>query len=248
MAVEAWDSTIRRLEGETWSIGTTATYLALKPGFREVKLYCAADWRLSLCPKLVHALVYTNSSATYVEYVGLGTDRSDATHVPLDALGTSDILYMGVSDPTRGFYFNIGTGANAEAATLDMEYCSAAATQASAPTFSDVASDSDGTASGGATLAVDGVYTFTLPACVRSGLGTLNAPAASVCYWYRFKPSATLSATVDILEIIPVGPNTTYGYMIGGVEYTVHLDLAHVGALVAAHASTSATVNASWIQ
>jgi hypothetical protein len=247
MAVDAWDSTIFGLEGESWSIGTTTTYLALLPNFREVKCYCAADWRLGLCPKLVHAVFYNATAGTYTEYVQSVTDRSTSTHLPLDAMIATDILYLGTSDQVAGFKIDLNaTNKNANAATLDWEYCSTAGVVGTDPTFTDVAGDSDGTASGGATLAQDGVYSFTLPACVRSVLR--SAPNTTMCYWYRFKPSTTLSATIDVEEITPIPRNTNYGYMTSGIEYNIHLDLAHVGGLVANHATTSATVYVSWIR
>ena len=120
----------------------------------------------------------------------LGTDRSSSTHVPLDALGTSDYVYLGFSEPALGVYIDVGTNVNATAATLDVEYCSTAAGVGSTIAFTDVAGDSDGTTSGGATLAQDGVYTWTLPTAWKpSYLGTAAAPLFSYCWWIRFAPS-----------------------------------------------------------
>ncbi len=314
MATEIRGQGISAVEGETKALSSTAGYVATSPGFREIKLYCASAWRLALSPQLLHAVYYNGT--TYTDYRTQATDRSSATHMPLDGMTTAHFVYLGFNEPPLGCYFDIGTNVQAEAATLDVEYCYDAATASywkvtgtisgaltvgetvtggtsgttatlvysgatyiivkvltggqfavgetisgatqtcsavtkievndTAAFFTDVAGDSDGTTSGGATLAVDGVYTWTLPAIVPSTLGTLQIPRFSKCYWLRFAPSGTLSATVDINEIIPVYKNTNYAYMEGGQEY--QFSLSGVGGIVALVAAGTPTLNISWIK
>lgn len=232
---------IKRLYGETVSLTTTAAHLAQMPGYHEVMFYCASAWRLGIAPKLAKVFVYTNATATYVDYTAQSTDRSSDTHVPLDALGTSDIVYMGFQDDCpRGVYIDVGSNVNAEAATLDVEYVSAIV--AGVNTWTDVAGDSDGSASGGATLAQDGIYTWNLPASVEA---TVNG--VSSLHWIRFKPSAALSATVDINEIIPVCVDTNYAYMEAGVPYQFSFNTERAGAFEFDHTGT-ATLDVTWIR
>ena len=261
MATAIFGSPLQSIEGETASLTTTASYLLVKPGFHEVKLYSASQWRMALSPTLLHCLYYDTSAGTYTEYKTEATDRVSTTHVPLDAMphgATGDWLYMGTSDQVLGYYFNIdGSNKNDNAATLDMEYCStavAAGTPSAGRTaiaFTDVGgSDSDGTDSSGDTLKQDGVYTWgTAPgtAWVESPLGTYDAQLYSKCYWIRFRPSATLSAAVDIVDLIPVYKNTDYAYMEPGIEYQFSLNVAKVGAFVLL-GTTTQTLDVSWIR
>src|SRR3990167_6552804 len=201
------DRRILAEEGETVTLSTTAGYLAFKPGFNAVKFYCASQWRMSLSPRLVHALVYDGT--IYTEYTASVIHRPTATHLPLDGMTTSEKLYLGCNEPFLGVYVDLhATNKNAVVATLDVEYCSTAVALGAAIAWTDVAGDSDGTASGGATLAQDGVYTWTLPTpdstWKRSALGTYAVPTHSKVYWIRMTPSTTLSATIDVEEIIPV--------------------------------------------
>jgi hypothetical protein len=109
--------------------------------------------------------------------------------------------------------------------------------------FTDVASDSDGTDSPGATLNKSGLYAFTLPSVKR---GSLVDVTSESLYWYRFTPSATLSTTIDIQEIYPACDTTNYGYMEAGTPYQFSMNLAEIGAFEFDHAS-SATLDINWV-
>jgi hypothetical protein len=156
-------------------------------------------------------------------------------------MGTTHYVYLATNEPVLGFYFGIGSNANAEAVTLDWEYCSTA--EPTAIAFTDVAGDSDGTDSIGATLAVDGAYTFTLPAIKRSSMNPYGT-----AYWYRFKPSAALSATVDINEIIPIYQNTNYGYMEAGEAVQMGINRATTSGFAIISPSGTPTLDISWLQ
>lgn len=250
MATATFGSPLLEVEGETASLTTTASYLLVKPTFHEVKLYSASQWRMALSPKLLHVLFYDTGAGTYTDYTTQATGRVSTTHVPLDAMPNDDYLYMGTSEPVLGYYFNMdGSNFNDNPATLDMEYSSTAVPGVLA--FTDVAgSDSDGTDVGGDTLKQDGVYTWgTAPGTswVRTTLGTKNAPLYTKCYWIRFKPSATLSATVDIVDLIPVYVNTNYMYMEAGVEYQFSINTAKVGAFLFLGTATQ-TLDVGWVK
>ena len=238
---------VKKERGESVSLTTTASHLLFMPGYQEVKIYCATQYRRALCPRLERVVKYTAATTTYTDYSSAAIDRVDANVVVLDAMVVTDILYLGTKTPVRGFYFNMAAGqVNANAATLDVEYMSAIS--AGTATFADVASDSDGTDSGGATLAQDGVYTFTaLPAgTVKNGRITADPLLSADLYWYRFKPSATLSASIDISDIIPISYDTNYGYSEAGSE-TFSPNIAQCGAFEFDHTSTD-TLYITWIQ
>jgi len=110
--------------------------------------------------------------------------------------------------------------------------------------FTDVASDSDGTDVGpGSTLQTSGLYSFTLPSVVRGPLAGVDNESL---YWYRFKPSATLSATVDIQSIIPACDTVNYGYLEAGMAQEFSVNLAQCGAFEFDHTATD-TLNVTWI-
>ena len=242
MAQAIFGSPVKKVYGETVSLTTTAKHLLYRPGYQEVMFYCPTAWRMGIAPRLAVVKYYDVSATSYTDYTAEATDRDNSTHVPLDAMATGDYLYLGFTDPVRGFYFNIdSTNKNANAATLDMEYCSAIS--GGVGTFTDVASDSDGTDDSGATLAQDGLYSFTLPAVVR---GAITVLGGGQLYWYRFKPSAALSATVDLIDIIPACDTTNYAYMEAGIAYQFSLNLAQNGAFEFDHTSSD-TLDVTWI-
>ena len=247
MSTTTWDKALIAQEGETASLTTTVSYLAFKPGFDGVQLYSGSAWRLALAPALLQVLYYSASAGTYTPYVTEATDRLTTTHVPLDGMATTDILYLGFSAPALGVYINMGSNVNAVDTELDVEYCSTANAVGATLAFTNVAGDSDGTDSSG-TLAQDGVYTWTLPtAWKRSTLGTQDVQIGHKCFWIRFSPVATLSATVDVLQIIPVYQNANYGYQEASTTYLFQVDRAkHSGFTL--KGSTSQTLNVTWLR
>jgi hypothetical protein len=229
MAVYTWDAPIREVCGDDQTIniaGTPTNYQAVRPGFREVKLVCDTAWRFGLSPKLLHCLYYTVAGG-YTDYVKTVTDTT-AVHMHINSMLNTSYIYLCTSDPVLGFYFDV-TDANAEAADLDWEYCSTAQTLTAAPVFTDVAGDSDQTKTA-QTLDKDGEYVFTYVDVVRTKLGTGNDPVYSRGYWYRFKPTITLTNPTSIANIIPIYKSATdLGYMSAAVEYNIGIDTPNVG-------------------
>lgn len=247
MAEATFDSPIKEIEGEQVTLSTSASHTAIKPGFHECAVYCPSSWRMALSPKLLHVLYYNGT--TYTDYVQYATDRLSTTHVPLDGMTTAHRVYLGTTEPVLGFYFDIGTNPNAATATLDVEYCSTAIDLDTEIVFTDVSGDSDGTKSPSTvTLAVDGAYVFTLPAIKNSHLGTYLAPTYSKCYWTRFTPSATLSAAVDLNEIVPIYKNVNYKFMKAGIEYQFSINTAKVGGIVHLATAGAPVLDIDWIK
>lgn len=248
MATYTWDKPLIAEEGEYVTLGDgTLHYLAFKPGFDGVIMVCDTAWRRALSPAIVNVLYYDTSAGTYTSYKTYATDRVSTTHVPLDAMATGDYLYIGLSEPALGLYFDMGSNVNANDVTLDVEYSSTAVAAGQTLAWTDVSGDSDGTDSDG-TLAQDGVYTWTLPTdWVRTTLGTNSARLYQKCYWLRFCPSGALSAAVDINEIIPVYQNTSYGYMSASVSYVEQLNTTKNGGFVMSGTNTK-VVYVTWLK
>lgn len=237
MAQATHGSPIREFKGETKALSSTAGYVTLEPGFQEVMLYCSAAWRLHLTPRLAYVLFYSASAETYTDYSPQVRDRVASTHAPLDAMTTSDYLYVGCSDTFLGLNVDMGSNVNASTATLDVEYWNGTA-------WTDVSGDSDGTDDGGATLGQDGVYTWTLPTDWAKTVVNELSPF----YWIRFAPSDTLSATVDVAGLDSIARDTNYGYWEAGTPYQFSLNIDKVGALQVIVASGTPTLNITWIR
>lgn len=249
MATQTWDKPLIAQEGETVTLASDhADYLAVKPGFDGVIMYCASAWRRALAPALLHVLYYDATDGSYTNYRAHATDGLSTTHVPLDAMPTADFLYLGFSEPVLGVYIDVGANVNAEAATLAVKNCTTAVAQGATIAFTDVTGDSDGTDNAGATLGQDGAYVWTLPTnWVRSTLGTYASPLYSKCYWIQIAPSATLSATVDINEIIPIYKNASYAYMEAATSYVDQLNYTKVGGFTL-KGTGAHTLNVSWLK
>ncbi len=248
MAQSVIDSPLLAVEGQTVTLTTTVQYLAMKPKWHEVSFQCPVGWRLGLSPALVHAVRYVAATGVYTDYVTNVIDGVSTTHMPMDAMAVADYVYLGFTEPVLGAYFAIdGTNKNAVVSTLDVEYCSTAMAVGVSPAFTDVAGDSDGTTSGGATMATSGAYKWTLPTTWKnSRLGSAVAPQFTECYWIRFSPSDVFSATVDVTEIIPIYQNTNYAYMEGGVIYNPPVNVARVGGFTLMAVAGTPTLNVNW--
>lgn len=108
--------------------------------------------------------------------------------------------------------------------------------------FTDVASDNDGTKAV-QTMDTPGLYSFTLPSVIWGELPNIGGGG----YWYRFAPSIALSATVDLVDIIPACPHTNYGYGFGGIAKQFSINTRLCGAFEFDHASTD-TLYVDWIR
>ena len=108
--------------------------------------------KFATCPYL-GVLKTTDDLVTATDYSDAAQDESAATDVVLSSLGTlvqGDYLLIGSHQPFRGLAVDVDA-ANANAATLLAEYWNGSAWA--------TLSASDGTASGGATFAQDGLIT-----------------------------------------------------------------------------------------
>ena len=175
-----------------------------------------------------------SAALTVGETVTGQTSGVTATHVYDD--GSTYIIVKNMS----GGRFVIGEDIDGAAQTCD-DITAIDPVTPGTGYFTDVGTDSDGTLTGTETLSQDGLYAFTLPAVTRGILTNLGGPL----YWYRFTPSATLSATIDVIDLIPACDTTDYGYMQGGSVYQVSLNSEVNGAFEFDHTGTD-TLNITW--
>lgn len=134
-----------------------------------------------------------DTGANYTSYLTEVTGTGTAALGALDTLANGDWFVAGYSDIFQGVRIDMdGANVNAQAATLVAEYWDG--TEWVELTIT------DGTASGGATLAQDGTVTWAVPADWQSNaVGSLGNK-----YWVRFSVSAALTAgtAVDNADII----------------------------------------------
>ena len=211
-----------------------------------------ADWVSCVAHNFVGALVAKvafNPWLTVIRTADLlasvGTDLSaelqdgDTTDVVMDAFDTlanGDALYVGSWLPFRGARVTVGSDPQNTASTLTAKYWNGSG-------WVDL-SATDGSASGGATFAITGNVTWTVPAAWRSASlqaiddvseiiaaaagafaanFTPKAPYVAPLYWTRWEVSAATEATWNVVGLQPLNRSTLYSeYPEGfGVEMAV---------------------------
>ncbi|MDP2662624.1 MAG: hypothetical protein Q8R28_18050 [Dehalococcoidia bacterium] len=224
-----------RSEGESLSLTTARLYTQRYPWAREAQIYVPVESRFLVCPALYQALFYDDSAGTYTEIGPNITDRDSGTTGSVTAMTSADELYLFPATPQRirGFYVNVdGSNVNANASTMTVNYWNGTA-------WADT-SATDGTASGGATLAQDGEVLWTLPsdeAVHTTGVNGIKG------YIYQIVVSATLSADTAIEELILLHQNVNYDYLQPGVS-TYNADRS--GGFVLLVDAGTATARANW--
>lgn len=253
MATPTYPVGLVRVQGEQLSLSTTIAILGIPPNMHQAKLYVpTSDFRLHLNPRINDVRFYdasaTAGSRWKSEVVNL-TDRDTATGTGSDmnSMTTSDFLYMCFEEPVGGVRATIGN-ANANAATMTATYRKNDDTWASLTI-------TDGTASGGAPLAVTGNITWTTPTDWKRtslavptgifGLTETDAPGVDG-HWVRFAIDAAADSTTSITELASINRDTSRGYFYSGVEYSFSFDLRRLGAIEAILGSGTATMDITW--
>ena len=238
MATAIFGSPIRRFQGETLGLTTTVASLGVVPNYQELMLYCATAFRLHLNPKIRMILFYDISALAYVNLLINLTDRASATGsgTTLDAMQTTDILYVGCEAQFGGLRVDMTASVNANASVMDAEYWNGT-------TWADL-TETDGTASGGKMFAQSGAITWTMP--TDWALTSVNG--SPQLYWMRIKVSAALSADVEIADVHTRNKDTSRGYNEAGMAYQFSLNLDKVGAFEAVLAAGSDTLDVTWVQ
>ena len=140
-------------------------------------------------PFVLGFIVYDASTDSYIDYTREVTDgRLDTYAIVLAA--AADKAYVITSEPAEGFVADLGTGVNSSAVTMTLKAWRAGA-------FAAVSDLSDGTLSGGATLAIDGTVTWT-----RSTSDTMRIIGGLIMgYVYEITWSGALSNSVNIISL-----------------------------------------------
>lgn len=267
-ALSVKDSPVYHLMGETLTVpasnGTRSAY-TVRPGYTEVMVYAVLASRISLVPAIKGLVFYDASSGAYINLLaGTGVDLSNrgasVTTNILSAMTSSDYLYVGSVDVIGGFHLDLVTPFNTEAATLAAQYGDPALGWRSLTVAT------DGTSSGGATLAQDGNVMFTVPTDWRGATLQQLLPTATglpsvagerPLLWARFSVNATLSASVTVTTITPmsrIAPVTDDVAALSGggfLEATaaqvfdIHPDIGALETMAVAAAATTARV--TWV-
>jgi len=239
--------------------------IAVRRGFTEVLVECAAAARIHLVPAIRKMYFYDTTQTGAARWRDLLGDDHKAIinrHVAGAAtvlMTAADFLYVGFARPVKGLYCDLdGSVKNGEAATLTAAYSTTSKAFASTAI-------TDGTTNGGATLTQDGNVTIdTIPA--DWGVATLKEllgnppkapPVSDNLFWLRFAVNAALDA-VEFEQVVPLaevgaGTITTASQSItvkASTEYTVPIRSPdEVGALeFIAQGGAASTANLTWIK
>lgn len=158
-----------------------------------------------------------DSLATITDYSEAAQDNDAATDVVLSSLDTNangDALWIGSHLPFRGLSVDVDA-ANGTASVLSGTYWNGSA-------LADI-SLTDNTASGGATMAVDGTITWTVPTdWTAARLLAIGSSAASVprsgepLYWVKLVVSAALDSSTTLNSVHALNRSTSYFELIDG--------------------------------
>lgn len=262
------DAPIREQRGDNALTvpASTGTPLCVnfRQSFREVLISfpSTAAVRMGFTPMVLDAYFFDESATGVLEWIRLTTlgapnqpsmvDREAIDHPQvtsttyLDSMTTSDFIYVCFSRPSGGVYFDV-VNANANAATASAGYIAESDVNA----FTALTIATDGTASGGATLAVDGAMTWTTPTdwrrtSLRALLGGTTAPEL-VGYWCRISVSAGLDAATSIQQIVGVAAAVSErGTYKLSVEYSLRVDESYSGGLDFLSTGAATTVDLTW--
>ena len=158
--------------------------------------------------------------AALTDYSTNAQDGSTSTDVDLSSLnvgGAGGYLYVGASAPFGGAAIDIDA-ANGTASIILVEYWNGSA-------WADITA-TDGTASGGAAMAIDGSVTWTVPtAWAPVALqGTVTTPAqsdllATNLFWTRWSFTVALDSTTTLNSLIAINRSTAYAELVSGQAF-----------------------------
>ena len=249
---------VTRVQGETLSLSTSRASLGLFPSTHQLVLYNpSTDFRLHLNPHLLDAVFYDESADSGAEYLKTGTidlpsafrDRNatNGSGTLLDSSTTSDFLYLCFYDIIGGVHIVIGS-ANATSATVAATY------RKNDDSWANL-SPTDGTDSGGATLAQTGDITWTAPSDWKpaslggpQGIFSATDAPATYGYWMRLAWGAGLDSDTEIDEVWSVNKDANRGYFRKGTEYSFSIDRRKVGAFEVILASGTDTLQVTHIR
>lgn len=222
------------------ALSTTAVAIPIPDGTRTVQ-YIPRNYATAVVLKLArnpYLLVYktTDLLATITDYSSAAQDGNAATDVvlsSLDTLANGDALWIGGHLPFRGIQVDVDA-ANATASVLAGHYWDGNSLEALTVT--------DGSDSGGATFAIDGAITWTMPTdWTRGKLATVGSAAQSIphngvdLYWVRLTVSAALDSSATLNSLLALNRSIAYAeYPVGfAVEERFQKGLGYWGSVEA---------------
>ena len=252
-----------RVQGEQLSLSTTLASLGMPPDFHQATLYNSSDFRLHINPALRDVNFYDASASEGSRFVKGSllqnlTDRtsSTGTGTSLDSSTTSDFLYLMFSDVIGGIRVVV-TSANGTSSTLAATY------RKNDDTWANL-SPTDGTASGGATLAQTGSVTWTAPSDWKSSSlseiftnagGAVSGsappgsdPSSARGFWMRLAWGTALDSDTEIQEIWALNKDANRAYFRGGTDYSFSFDRYRTGSIEVILGSSTSTLDISWVR
>ena len=214
------------------ALTTTATFIPLPAGASAFYLtprnfVTAVVAQIGLCPYAT-VLKTTDDEVTFTEYTTEAQDNDTATDVTLSSLGTAaqgDYFYVGAYRPFRGVEIDIDA-ANGTASVITAKYWTGG-------DWVDI-SATDGTASGGATFAVDGQITWTVPtAWAKKQIDRREM------YWVRFQVSVALDSSTTFNSLFALAQSSSLFELLSGQPATINTPRGQFG-----FAAVEAKVNA----
>ena len=164
------------------------------------------NWNFS--PRLQKAWKFTAVGSVYRDDTDTLTERGTNTTATYNSMvATNDFIYLGCDVPFRGVTVNV-VNANGTASVLSAFYWDGSAWTG--------LTETDGTASAGATLAIDNNITWTVPTdwakTVVNGSGPL--------FWVRMNSDGGTDSATSLAEIVPLGVQGTSA-TVGGSDTPV---------------------------
>jgi len=210
----------------------------------ELRGAALANDNWNFCPRLRKAWKFTLVGSVYRDDTEILTERGTNQTATFNSMvATDDFIYIGVDVPFRGVYVNV-VNANSTASVLSAFYWDGSAWTG--------LTETDGTASAGATLAIDNVITWTVPTDWAKTIVNGSGPL----YWVRMNSSGGTDSATSLAEVIPLSIQGTSS-SIGGSDTPVVVatavaaprywfDSDHVGGVEVLAANTE-VVRIEWL-
>ncbi len=239
----------------------------LRRGFREMLLRntdanAADDLRWAFVPKITYVYWYDDSATKdadkWIDILGDSRAMLDSAQAGTTqfTLAAADRLYVATTERHGGFEMDLdATINNDNAATITGEYSKRTGFVATGIT--------DGSATGGATLAndlgpieidtapADGDW---MPVILNKVIPSAPLLDGSLYYWFRIVPNTLLDA-VEIEQITPLvitidndTGNSEAGFFANNTEYTVDIDDSRVGGMEYWATGGDVVAHLTWIK
>jgi hypothetical protein len=255
------DFPIREFYGENVATPGSAsdqTVIPVRRGFKEVLLEPLSQaMRFGLGPKPSAVYFYDASQAAGSRWINLApgsqklVDRhqgANGTGTTLDSMQTTDFIYVGSPHCHGGVAIDVTAASpNGTASVVSLKYSKSDGTFATQAI-------TDGTASGGATFAIDGIVKLdAIPTdWVQGHLPTIltdtGAPEHRL-FWVQLAVSVALDVDTEFDKLCLSPENrAAQAYLKVTTEYTIDLSDDVGSLLLHSQAAGAGTVNITWIK